>query len=133
MQFSRCLRTPHLSGGLAEGFHLFPFRTQKLSLHTPMVLDWKRSGRVGSRRDPTNKAPAFAGALFCWYTCDYLLPRTCPDKARSALDLQHDEAERPLCGMKRGEGMASKGAVGVGFSPDAPRLLRCLPGRAGSR
>ena len=53
--------------------------------------------------------------------------------ARSALDLQHDEAERPLCGMKRGEGMASKGAVGVGFSPDAPRLLRCLPGRVGSR
>ena len=35
--------------------------------------------------------------------------------------------------MKRGGGKASKGAVGVGFSPDAPRLLRCLPGRVGSR
>ncbi|UYU55137.1 hypothetical protein KQP61_13070, partial [Bacteroides faecis] len=29
-------------------FHLFPFRTEKLSLVTPMVL--RNSGRVGSRR-----------------------------------------------------------------------------------
>ena len=32
----------------APGFHLFPFRTEKLSLVTPMVL--RHSGRVGSRR-----------------------------------------------------------------------------------
>ena len=41
--------------------------------------------------------------------------------------------ERAQWAMKRGEGMASKGAVGVGFSPDAPRLLRCHSGRVGSR
>ena len=33
---------------IASGFHLFPFRTEKLSLITPMVL--RNSGRVGSRR-----------------------------------------------------------------------------------
>ncbi len=33
---------------IAQGFHLFPFRTEKLSLVTPMVL--RNSGRVGSRR-----------------------------------------------------------------------------------
>ena len=32
---------------IAQGFHLFPFRTEKLSLVTPMVL--RHSGRVGSR------------------------------------------------------------------------------------
>nr|DAN80202.1 MAG TPA: hypothetical protein [Caudoviricetes sp.]DAT15497.1 MAG TPA: hypothetical protein [Caudoviricetes sp.] len=32
---------------IARGFHLFPFRTEKLSLVTPMVL--RNSGRVGSR------------------------------------------------------------------------------------
>ena len=33
---------------IAPGFHLFPFRTEKLSPVTPMVL--RNSGRVGSRR-----------------------------------------------------------------------------------
>ena len=33
---------------IAPGFHLFPFRTEKLSPATPMVL--RNSGRVGSRR-----------------------------------------------------------------------------------
>ena len=33
---------------MALGIHLFPFRTEKLSPITPMVL--RNSGRVGSRR-----------------------------------------------------------------------------------
>ena len=33
---------------IASGFHLFPFRTEKLSPSTPMVLP--NGGRVGSRR-----------------------------------------------------------------------------------
>ena len=33
---------------IAPGFHLFPFRTEKLSPSTPMVLP--NGGRVGSRR-----------------------------------------------------------------------------------
>ena len=35
---------------MAKGIHLFPYRTQKLSLSTLMVLGWKRPGRVGRRR-----------------------------------------------------------------------------------
>ena len=35
---------------MAEGSHLFPSRTQKLSLPAPMVLPWRRGGRVGHCR-----------------------------------------------------------------------------------
>ena len=55
---------------IARGIHLFPFRTEKLSLVTPMVL--RNSGRVGSRRFLEREAPVSedAGAflfsgLFC--------------------------------------------------------------------
>src|SRR5438034_10749753 len=34
---------------LAEGSHLFPFRTEKLSPPAPMVLPGKPGGRVGRR------------------------------------------------------------------------------------
>ena len=37
---------------IAGGHHLYPYRTQKLSLQTLMVLSWERLGRVGSCRDP---------------------------------------------------------------------------------
>ena len=37
---------------MAGGTHLFPYRTQKLSLHTLMVLGWRRPGRVGRCRIP---------------------------------------------------------------------------------
>ena len=37
---------------MARGSHLFPYRTQKLSLSALMVLGWKRPGRVGRRRIP---------------------------------------------------------------------------------
>ncbi len=69
MQFSRCF-TPQISGGLAEGFHLFPFRTQQLSPHTPMVLAWKRAGRVGSRRDPFKRQTSIRWSVaFCALLC----------------------------------------------------------------
>ena len=37
---------------MAKGIHLFPSRTQKLSLSAPMVLGWRRPGRVGRCRIP---------------------------------------------------------------------------------
>ncbi len=40
----------------AKGPHLFSSRTQKLSPSAPMVLGWKRPGRVGRRRLPTRIA-----------------------------------------------------------------------------
>ena len=52
---------------IAQGFHLFPFRTEKLSLVTPMVL--RISGRVGSRRftDKSSVTEMFR-RIFCLYT-----------------------------------------------------------------
>ena len=35
---------------MAEGYHLFPYRTQKLRPHAPKVLGWQRPGRIGHRR-----------------------------------------------------------------------------------
>ena len=32
------------------GVYPFPFRTRKLSLVVPKILDWKRSGKIGSRQ-----------------------------------------------------------------------------------
>ena len=37
---------------MAMRFHLFPFRTQKLSSYTPKILRWQRLGKIGLRRHP---------------------------------------------------------------------------------
>ena len=49
---------------IARGIHLFPFRTEKLSPVTPMVL--RNSGRVGSRRFGERRKPVQrnAGSAF---------------------------------------------------------------------
>ena len=53
---------------IAQGFHLFPFRTEKLSLVTPMVL--RHSGRVGSRRfDWSLRTWRSSGGFFFVSTC----------------------------------------------------------------
>ena len=39
-----------VSVAMAVGSHPFPFRTRKLSPPAPMVLGWRRPGRVGRRR-----------------------------------------------------------------------------------
>ena len=46
---------------IARGIHLFPYRTQKLSLLALMVLGWKRPGRVGRRRIPKRNWSGKAG------------------------------------------------------------------------
>src|SRR3954453_14319809 len=43
-------RSRNFSVAIARGKHLFPFRTEKLSLSAPMVLGPKGPGRVGRRR-----------------------------------------------------------------------------------
>ena len=40
---------------MAKGFHLFPYRTQKLSPSAPKVLGWTRPGRIGRRRIPLER------------------------------------------------------------------------------
>src|SRR4051794_1536129 len=47
---------------IARGKHLFPFRTEQLSLSAPMVLGGKPPGRVGRRRFFLRKAAL--GRLF---------------------------------------------------------------------
>ena len=49
---------------MAKGIHLFPYRTQKLSLSAPMVLGWRRPGRVGHCRIPKRTRPHKSGVLF---------------------------------------------------------------------
>ena len=60
----------------APGFHLFPFRTEKLSSVTPMVL--RNSGRVGSRRFFREK-PLYRKmqGLSCFRAILSALPYTC--------------------------------------------------------
>ena len=50
---------------IARGFHLFPFRTEKLRLVTPMVL--RNSGRVGSRRFLRSLACLLDGRGFLFF------------------------------------------------------------------
>ena len=40
---------------IARGNHLYPSRTQKLSLLAPKVLGWQRPGRSGRRRIPSRQ------------------------------------------------------------------------------
>ena len=46
----------HIQVVIVSGFHLFPFRTEKLSPSAPMVLHTR--GRVGSRRFSRRRDPA---------------------------------------------------------------------------
>src|SRR5258708_22223852 len=50
---------------IARGKHLFPFRTEQLSLSAPMVLGPQGPGRVGRRRF-NSEGPAFAGPSSFW-------------------------------------------------------------------
>ena len=44
------MKTQDVPVAIGEGKHPAPFRTRKLSPLPPMVLLWRRSGRVGRRR-----------------------------------------------------------------------------------
>ena len=55
---------------LARGIHLFPFRTQKLSLFTPMVLGWRRPGRVGNRQIRSPRASALGFCFIRAISCE---------------------------------------------------------------
>ena len=54
---------------MAKGYHLFPYRTQKLSPSAPMVLGWTRPGRVGRCRNPDREAwmRNLRASLFCGF------------------------------------------------------------------
>ena len=51
---------------MTRGSHLFPSRTQKLSLSVPNVLGWTRPGSIGRRRIPYRREPM--GSLLFLFT-----------------------------------------------------------------
>ena len=51
---------------MAEGKHLFPFRTEKLSPPAPMVLHGRLCGRVGRRRESIEGPLGKPGGLFAF-------------------------------------------------------------------
>src|SRR5665647_895135 len=55
-RFARPCDGARFSAVIAEGSHLFPFRTEKLSPPAPMVLQGQPCGRVGRRRISVIKA-----------------------------------------------------------------------------
>src|SRR4051794_21495130 len=58
----------HFGGEIARGKHLFPFRTEPLSLSAPMVLGGQPPGRVGRRRSYLSRP---SGRLFSLgFGCD---------------------------------------------------------------
>ena len=59
---------------MAKGIHLFPYRTQKLSLSAPMVLGWRRPGRVGRCRIPQRKSLRRCLGLFLCASRQFFLP-----------------------------------------------------------
>ena len=50
-------RSSQFPVAMTKGTHLFPYRTQKLSPWVPMVLGWRRPGRVGRCRIPNKISP----------------------------------------------------------------------------
>src|SRR3954454_4586054 len=50
---------------IARGKHLFPFRTEQLSLSAPMVLGPQGPGRVGRRRFTSRAVPSGAARRRC--------------------------------------------------------------------
>ena len=89
---------------MAKGSHLFPYRTQKLSLSAPMVLGWRRPGRVGRCRIPKEKAQPY-GWAFSFTTGNCLLPghlQPSPGQCTWKQDVQI-KCERVPCLGKRTE------------------------------
>ena len=65
---------------MAEGIHLFPFRTEKLSPPAPMVLPGRPGGRVGRRPIFLRNAPTPSRGVFA--------SPSCPSRRRPRLPLQ---------------------------------------------
>src|SRR5437762_4573404 len=71
-----------VSVAIAEGRHPVPFRTRKLSPPAPMVLPWRRGGRVGRRRDifATREPPSGGSRRF--RECEAPVPRRLMENPR---------------------------------------------------
>src|ERR687892_316425 len=68
---SRSLHPLSVSVAIAEGKHPVPFRTRKLSPPAPMVLPWRRGGRVGRCRNIFSTRPR-RGLVAFWATLSFV-------------------------------------------------------------
>mgnify|MGYP006337069615 CR=1 FL=1 len=111
-------------GEIARGKHLFPFRTEPLSLSAPMVLGGQPPGRVGRRRSYVRAAqwaallPPLRGRLL------YAAIRS-GVPARSCSGCGAPEA--------RPEGRRSHSGTGSGSTPYSPRVAKSTTRSAASR
>src|SRR4029079_12026734 len=62
---------------IAKGKHLFPFRTEQLSLSAPMVLGGQPPGRVGRRRFFLEHEPGHLAGLVALLECSPVGPPAC--------------------------------------------------------
>ena len=101
---------------MAKGIHLFPYRTQKLSLSAPMVLGWRRPGRVGRCRIPQRKSLRRCLGLFLCASRQVLLP------GRFQANVQHCTWESRTLPDSMKKGLTPYG-VGSFFIPSATFLF----------
>ena len=74
-------------------FHLFPFRTQKLSSLVPKIVRWKRRVKIGSRRLEQNASEE----ILRRFLLSELLPKFLPHIARTV----HEKALRDRVYQKK--------------------------------
>ena len=125
---------------MAKGIHLFPYRTQKLSLSAPMVLAWRRAGRVGRCRIP-NESPRRMSGVFHLESGIFFLLGSAPDECTLYL-ARFPIARRPVGpepaaasgGNRQAERQESQGAARGAATMRVPRVDTAwgkTPGRVG--
>ena len=114
-------------GEIARGKHLFPFRTEPLSLSAPMVLGGQPPGRVGRRRSYLRAAPE--GRLFFYPLAAGGPPRLeslerakRPDAAASRPD-RGDGAERRRRGAVARSSQSRTGSGSIPYSPSVAKSI----------
>src|SRR6478609_4668112 len=115
----------HFGGEIARGKHLFPFRTEPLSLTAPMVLGGQPPGRVGRRRFFLQAAPRAAflfppggGSVFACRITSVLT--SCPRLFRMGSEIP---PVRELLEARAGDEMALNDRH---LNPQMGRILRAL-------
>ena len=108
---------------MAKGIHLFPYRTQKLSLSAPMVLGWRRPGRVGRCRIPGKKNSPLMG----WVLFSFHLQRSSPKSSLTERSTYLVRISTPApCGRNRGGDITWESQNRNAFFSDCPNQCAAL-------
>src|SRR5918994_1948172 len=117
MRFSRSTEavSKPFGGEIARGKHLFPFRTEPLSLSAPMVLGGQPPGRVGRRRSYLE--PPLRAALFRSHMLAAVESATSRGTARESTTLEWVHLLAEEIGGPRPTGPAERRAPELGPPP----------------